>query len=385
MTIVTHLFSPGQVSLLFCLVLLTGCDRQIDASSNDEDTIMQISNQLTTRCVGRYLIDLPADLILTSRGGQTIDGVRLRVTPATTGEFKKLLAERTISLKAAVASSKGVTYPALRQTLPLPTGLDGVLFDAAEPESVSGRMARILEVIAFRDGYLLQAEVGAVDTTFPEEKENETLHAYVKTDVAQKIGLILDIVSRTRGRKDTDIPTQQGVCIVNGFVQKPPTIGESVGMIFQFRDIDNFYVRAASSSLSRGKNTILDRIERTRPLIESSNGKVFKKAKRNVGGMNGYEVAYSMLTDENAERGRVMVDQFIFELNAAEGSKRTPRMRIEVLNGKTLAGTSETEVDDGTEPEASTAPLKPAPLSTDAVEKMWDKIIPTIRARPNAF
>ena len=180
---------------------------------------MQTSNSLITRCIGRYLIDLPTDLVLSPRGGQAIDGVQLSVTPATAAEYKKALTQRTAELTSAVVSRKDVEYPALRKTVPLPAGTDGVLFDRAKLDGAAGRMDRVLEVLAWRDGYLLKAEVGGSDTTFPEEKENKTLHAHVKTDVAEKTLQIIDVVSRTSGRADIEIPSQQGVCIVNGFVR----------------------------------------------------------------------------------------------------------------------------------------------------------------------
>lgn len=380
----TARLSAVRVGLVCCLALLTACDRQISSFSIEDAPTMQTSNQLTTRCIGRYLIDLPADLVLNPSGGQTIDDVRLWVTPATAEEYKKVLAQRTAVLTAAVVSSMGVQYPALRKTVPLPAGTDGVLFDRAKLQGSAGRMARIMEVLAWRDGYLLKAEVNSVDTTFPEEKDNVTLHTHVKTDVADKTRLIIDVVSRTSGRTDREIPSQQGVCIVNGFVAGAPTSGESIGTIYQFEKIDNFFMRIASTSLSRGKNTILDRIEITRPLIEKSKGKIFRKAKRDVSGMNGYEAAYSMLTDEDAARGRIMFDSFVFETNSAEGSKRKPRLSVEVHNGESLSNDSD-EKEEGGKIEESVMALKPAPLSTAAVESMWDRIIPTIRARPNAF
>ena len=378
----TARLSVGRVGLACCLALLTACGRQVSASSTEKAPTMQPSNQLTTRCIGRYLIDLPVDVVLNPLGGETIDGVKLRVTPATAEEYKKALAQRTAELTAAVVSRKGMEYPALRKTVPLPAGTDGVLFDRAKLEGLAGRMARVLEVLAWRDGYLLKAEVTGSDTTFPEEKDNVTLHTHLGTDVAEKTRLIIDVVLRTSGRTDMEIPSQQGVCIVNGFVRGAPTAGESVGAFYQFAEFDNFHMLITSTSLSRGKNTILDRIENTRPLIEKSKGKIFRKAKRNVGGMNGYEAAYSMLTDEDATRGRIMIDRFNFELNSAEGSARKPRLTVELSNGEPLSGNSDEEDD---EIEESAVVLRPAPLSTAAVESMWDKIIPTIRVRPNAF
>lgn len=379
----TREFPRGLVRIVAAtsLLVLAGL-AQANKVVRQPTPISAPDSALSTRCIGRYLIDLPADL-LTEGGGQMIDEVKLSVKPATAAEFRKALAKRTAELNTAFTSRKGVQYPVLRKKMPLPVGLEGVLFDAAKPESVSGRMARVLEVLAWRDGYLITAAVDAVDTTFPEEKDNETLHAHVKTNVAEKTMLILDVVSRTSGRADREIPTQQGVCIGHGFVRGAPTAGESITGIYQFAKIDHFFMRVNSSSLSRGKNTLLDRIEKTRRLIKNAKGKVFRETKRNVDGMNGYEVAYSMLNDKDQELEDTMVDQFIFELNSAEGSKRKPRLRVEAHNGVMLRDFEET--DDGSEPAASVPRLRGATLSTPALERMWDKIIPTIRARPNAF
>lgn len=127
------------------MAVLTGCDRPSSASS----LVQAASTQgLTTRCVGRYLIDLPADLLLTQRGGQNIDDVKLSVVPATFEEYKTALAQRTAALSSATTSAKGVQYPLLRAATPLPGGINGVLFDRAKPQHVGGRMSRVLEVIA---------------------------------------------------------------------------------------------------------------------------------------------------------------------------------------------------------------------------------------------
>ena len=71
------------------------------------------------------------------------------------------------------------------------------------------------------------------------------MHTHLKTDVAEKSRLIIDVVSRASGRTDLEIPSQQGVCIVNGFVRGAPTAGESIGTIYQFAKIDNFFMRTA--------------------------------------------------------------------------------------------------------------------------------------------
>lgn len=100
--------------------------------------------------------------------------------------------------------------------------------------------------------------------------------------------------------------------------------------------------------------------------------------------MNGYEAAYSILSHDDPAQDRIMLDRFIFELNSAEGSRRKPRLSVEVHNGESLYNGPDEE-EDGGKIEESVMALQPAPLSTAAVESLWDKIIPTIRARPNAF
>lgn len=367
----------GCTNAALCILILSGLThaKGVDRSPPADST-------LSTRCIGRYLIDLPSDL-QPAGGGQAIEGVELKIKPSTTAEFRKILDARTTALKAAFTSRHGVQYPALRKIVPLSARSDGVMFDAAELESVSGRVARRLELITWRNGYLIKAELAATDTTFPEEKDNETLHAHAKTDVAEKTKLLVDVVSRTSGRADHEIPTEQGVCIINGFVKGAPTNGEFINAVYEFAKVDHFSLHIKSTSLSRGKNTILDRIEKTRPMIERSNGKVFRKTERDVDGMNGYEVAYTTPNDMHAELKSRMAEQFIFELNSAEGSKSKPRLSIEGRNGFMLREYPET--DDGAEPVASVARQRGAPLSTAALERLWDRVIPTIRARPGAY
>lgn len=362
----------------FVMVVLAACEPKRNTTLNNSAPIMQASKQMSTRCIGRYLIDLPIDLAITPYGGQTIDEVVLTVSPASIDEFKSFHAKRNAELQSAVVVADKDNYPALRHVSPLPNGMIGSLFDSAVVGGNAGRMDRILEVITWKDGYMIKGEIPATDMGFPEDQANEAVQTYLKSNVNEKTVRILDVVSRTTGRLDTEIPTSTGTCVVNGFVRGAPTAGEFIGAIYKFKQVDNFYLRLFNTSLSAGSSTILDRIENVRPILAKADGKILRKFKRDVGGQNGYEAAYSMLSDEDPARGRIMIDRFVFELNSKEGSARKPRVSVELFNGESIPNEEENV-------EEYRRPIIPAPLSSTAVEAMWDRIIPTIRVRPSGF
>lgn len=339
---------------------------------------MPFSQSLTSRCIGRFLIDLPSDLLLKPIGGQQIDNIILKVSPASVGDFKTKLAMRQSELSAETTDGIRGEFPVLRKIVQLPAGMNGVLFDRAAG-GAGGRVTRVLEVLAWLDGYLIQAELDAIDTTFPEVQDDKLLQEQMKTNVDERSVKIIDLVSRTSGRPDGKIPSQRGICIVNGFVREGDAKAEEViGSVYSFPQFANLYLRIGSSNLRASTSNLLDRLEVIRPIIKQSQGKVLRKATRVVHGQKGHEIAYSMLTDKDSFRGRIMIDRFVFELRNEEDGRRKPRISVELHNGESL-------YDEEIDGNGNVGPLKPAPLSTAAASKLWDEVIPTIRVRPGAF
>lgn len=339
----------------------------------------KLTEHMTTRCVGRYLVDLPQDFVLNSEGGQDIDGVKIDVLPMKEAEFRLLLANRKKELENTlmVGSEK---YPFLREIIPLPDHAPGMIFDRAKSDVSGGRLNRTLELLAWKNGYRLLATINARDTTFPEDAHDEIVRENIKTNLPAKLTQLLDVYKRTRGRDDGDIPSEQGVCILRGFVSGPPSDEEGIGLFYHLKTAEDVYFSLHSHSNFRENDTLLDRVGAMKKYLQPEKGEQFlRTAKRPVNDIHGEEILLKRLSDANENHDDLLVHDFTFDANSKIGSAKTPVVQIDLKNGLRKPGPDR----------AYNAPFPPpitkATLSEAEAIALWDAVIPTLRMRPGAL
>ena len=133
--------------------------------------IDHLTAHMTTRCIGRYLIDLPEAFVLNSQADTEIEGVKIKVTPMNEIKFENLFHQQQKSLENTRLPIHG--YPYLRATLPLPDSTEGGVFDHAKSSASSGRASRVLELWAWRNGFQIIASIEAFDGTYPENADDD--------------------------------------------------------------------------------------------------------------------------------------------------------------------------------------------------------------------
>lgn len=366
------------ISFALVALIQIACDRTQSPLTTDHLKNMKSFGKLMPRCVGRYTVDLPQAFVLNSQGGQVIDGVTLEVTAATVEAFAAHLASRTAKLESTIKLGPKQNYPMLRKAIPLPNGAKGVVFDRAESDVAGGRLSRTLELLGWRDGYLITGTIMATDTTFPEDANNTVIQEQLKTDVAEKLSILMSVFARTTGRANDGSPNQQGVCILNGFVSGPPSPEEEVTIFYHLADTEDVYFRINTTSLDAEDDTVLDRVASIEPLLAESQGKMLRKNARDTNGLDANEIAYVMLGDEDIERRRIMIYKFIFEANSKKGSAKDPIITIDLLNGERKPMPVQEEANP---PSA----LVKATLSEADTVSLWDLVIHTVRKRAIAF
>ena len=112
-----------------------------------EDSHMQsTAKKMVPRCIGRFLVNVPEDMVLSAEGGQEIEGVTidLRVMPEANFDF--LLRKRKAKLENTFLPGSN-KFPFLKETTALPGNDRGLIFDRAESEAGTSRMSRTLELM----------------------------------------------------------------------------------------------------------------------------------------------------------------------------------------------------------------------------------------------
>ena len=76
----TLILRPSLLALGLTLAL-TACGRAAPLTEQEQRTVTELTSHMKTRCVGRYLIDLPADV--QTSGSATLQGVQVSTAKMT--------------------------------------------------------------------------------------------------------------------------------------------------------------------------------------------------------------------------------------------------------------------------------------------------------------
>lgn len=364
---------PRVMSLAMAALLISACQAKLPALTEKEAKNMQtLTKKMTPRCMGRYLIDVPEDMELNSEGGQEIEGVTIDIKPMTETLFMSMLKNRKLELESEMLFREPKMHT-LKEAKPI-EGTRGFIFDRAE--STGSNVLRTLELLAWRNGYFIKMTINARDMSYSEKVAADDTR---ETTTPEQLAQLLKVFNRTKGRADHDIPTAQGVCILNGFISGPPTNEEEFTIFYHLKTTDDVYFTFRTDSHRAERNSLLDRDKDMAPLIAENGGQTLRKGHRDVHDMKGQEYLAALLADPNTDGVRVMRTTFVFEANSRIGSAKTPVITINLDNG-TRKPERERRYDEEFAPLVNKATLSDA----EAVA-LWDAVIPTLRPRPGAF
>lgn len=356
------------------LSLVTACQpKTTPLTPAEAQTMNDMLKNKTPRCFGRFLVDLPESFVVNSEGAAELDGVQLKVRAMPRLVFDSALEARRRELEMTMLPGDDKNRPHLRTTIALPDGGIGVVFDRTERAVDSSRLGRTLELIAWRDGYRIDAFINATDTSFPEDA-GDSIVKQLRTDVPEKLAQLLKVYQRTRGRADNEVPKEQGTCTQNGFVAGAPSDAESVAIFYHLKDTPDVYFSFKTDSSFRETTELLDRGKEINQALQGGDGKILRK-----GRVKGAGVEYQELLAEGRTPARVKGHLFVAEANSLEGSANRPVVMIDQKNGYRIPAP-----DPG--PAADPLPeFQRATLTEAQAVAVWDSVLPSLRPRPGAF
>lgn len=357
------------VSLLFSAAALAACqpNKALTMTPDEIQRIDQLTARMTTRCVGRYLIDLPEAFVLNSQSRTVIEDVTLQVEPMRKFEFDHLLQARTARLKAETIF--GEQTPSLTAIHEL-ADRSGHVFNRSR--SRESDVLRSLELRAFGDGMAITMTVDAREMRPGPRDPGDTR----QTDTPQKLAHLLNVYERTRGRPDHEIPTEQGICFANGFVKGAPTDQEWIDMHHQWSDVQDVYFSYHFMSHIGPQNpSLLGRGREIEANLATVNGKTVRKGERSGHGLQFEE--WLLYRDS---RAKSRLYDYTLELNAAFGNADKPFLAVDFVSGVRPPRPSPTSEQAAVEKPIAQASLGEAPSTV-----LWDKVTSTLRPRPGAF
>lgn len=367
--------SLRHLTVLAVTILLIACQpKLVEPTPEQAQRLSAMQQTLTPRCFGRFLIDLPKDFTIGSQEHNVVDGVLIKVRPVPRDRFELALRLRKEILEATMLPATDPPLPHLRRSIPLTAPSSGLVFDRSKTISSSNRSGRTLELLAWRDGYQIEAQIDARDTSFPEYAD-DALMQKSPTTFPEKLDHLLKLYERVRGRDDEGVPVLQGTCIPHGIVLGPPSNAEDVGVGYVLAGTPDVYFSFESKSTFREENELLDRGADIERGLKHAEGRTLRKGRA----PGEAAVAYQEWLASGRTSARIQGHLFTAEANSRQGSAAKPMVIAELFNGYYI-------------PEPVRGPLSdPRPKLTQATLQeaeavgLWDMVMPTLRPRPGAF
>lgn len=329
-------------------------------SSQETTTVNTFLQGMTTRCVGRYMIDIPRTFFV----GEGDVLAFINDSPVKTKRLYRPAFEQKIRLREeALKNEKTINpqdLPFLKKVYPLPDGMDGIIFERNRSTSIPDS-ARVLEAHFYTNGVAIEIEMRArngLSSRYDEDRKS-TPEIYGNT-VPEKLAELTQLLKRISGKKETEIPSQPGFCLPEVFIAD--------GQSSQKEELDLWYTSPEYSSLSynlstdnfnKTDTTMLERNSEMEKAIKTSAGRTIQKGKRDLEGLYTEEwlVAGNIGDDEKGLR-------FIFQVNEKVPEPKKPWMYISFSQHG--FGWSDQ-------------------LSENEAVAVWEQITGTLRLRPYAF
>ena len=341
-------------------------------TSSQQVTMNKINAEMKPYCVGRYMLDLPSSFTAYNDAAPLDNNIWAAVISRPEDMYKTYLATKKmyhpgfvqlIALREkALQNSKTIDaqdMPFLKKVWPLPTGMDGVIFERNENGGAADAM-RILEGYIYSNGVVIKFQKQTVNDSasrYERQRNGDPIQNYVTSDVSQ----MQSLMTRISGRDNDFIPTKPGSCITHAFIATDPTAREqediNIGLISS--TFNNIRVALSTDNFTREENTMLDRMGEITSNISRSRGGIERKGAFSVNGLQAQEFLATGLQEDNDEP-RYNFEMYINEKTA---SYKTPGFILTLDNQR----------------------MPPTSYSKGEIIAFWDTISRSVRVRPGAF
>jgi hypothetical protein len=338
----------GVLAALYGIYLLYG----IGSSMLDRYTVTQLTQQMKTACVGRFLVDLPATMEH-SYGQVFLDGLWISGQEETSKAFEARVLARQKEIDAE-SNSLGQTNMEKLEDYEN-NGFAGKIFTFGRSITKGLEHGKPMEWKSVK----LEAYVHAKGKSF-----NFRADGYDP----ELTGDLRKLMDKLRLLRPDEIPSTAGFCFGQGmFVDPlPADLTEGVVMFAGFPDHPDLSMalsmRAGTEPDPEGRLERDTRVDAGMPAWQRALMNKLRKGKRSINGIEGDEVA-----EKWTELNFVHTYGFNWEVSGTKDNVFLPFMHLEMSSGH--------PANAGARPVISF-------LGEDALMQLWDRIAASIRIRP---
>ncbi|MFJ2989206.1 T6SS immunity protein Tli4 family protein [Collimonas sp. NPDC087041] len=327
-----------------------------------------MTSNLKTRCIGRYLVDLPDD-VLTDRGQTKVQGIVVEAHPMSQEKYVETIAAREQELKA-------------RKTQPGWTFLsaNGKAWDEGSryfihlPDTAPTDAGQVIEAYKWHNGKLIKVETSANDYSNSVYFRQHPTKIKTKDTVFDNTYAVFALLQRIRGREEDEIPSEPGFCFSGGFVSGKTGDDEEISRYFALRKTPDVTLGFTTYTSIGDEKSLLQRSDQINAVIsQDDTAKTLRKGVVDLPGLKAEE----WLMAASQPPKYIAGNSFFLEANTTIGSTKTPGVNLEMHNGESSDYTKDKET--------GVTNVEKASLSTSEALAFWDVISRTLRPRPGAF
>ncbi|WP_155835139.1 T6SS immunity protein Tli4 family protein [Herbaspirillum sp. RV1423] len=339
-------------------------------TEQEQRTVTQLTTNMKTQCVGRYLIDLPADVDI--YGHAKLNDVDVKIEPMSQQAFLDGMHKRDAELKAMKHIHGYQFLFGDNEYHPMNSSTEqmrkkGIWHFIHLDDEYSGDMGRTLEAYKWNKGYRIKLETKTWDYTRSIVKDKPRAKE-MGNRVPSRLGDMMSLLHDFRGLSNGEIPKEPGVCLTGGFIKSEASDEEEVSMSFYLRDKRDVSFDLETNSNIREKTTLLQRGSQIEKAVKTRDGHTIRKGKIDLPGLTSAEEW--LLT--GITNSKVMGHRFALEANSIVGSAQTPLLILDMDNGAFPQDVPRDEI------------IKASLTEGEAVA-LWDAVSRTIRVRPGAM
>ncbi|UBX50854.1 hypothetical protein LDO51_08750 [Providencia alcalifaciens] len=334
-------------------------DKESRLTEKDYILIDAFFENAKPQCIGRFVVDIPIPFNNMKDNQSFIDDFRIESKFIYPPAFKQRIELREQELSNGKTSEKNA--PVLKEIIKLPDG-KGVIFDRNKPGSDDSYRTLEAHVYTEMIAFVITTNIRDFSDKKYEKKKMDFLargfSEIQANEKPTKLAAMKSLISRLSGRKNEEIPTDSGVCIPNGFIADDEDKHEEI-ISFTYEN-DDFILGFRSDNTAIGSDdTLFNRSPQINEAMSLAKKNTIKKEKLSPNGIPSLE--WLMVGKQNKQEDNDMFE-FILYSNEKIADSQKPLLYIGLNNA-----------DKNTQ------------YNQWQMVEIWDRIIGSLRYKPNAF